>query len=59
MRLHSAIGFVTPKDMLEGRAPAIFAGRDKKLEKLAPGAQRTGRPATTNENPPGRSISLA
>ena len=32
VRLHSAIGFVTPKDMLEGRAPAIFAARDKKLE---------------------------
>ena len=32
VRLHSAIGFVTPKDMLEGRAPAIFAARDRKLE---------------------------
>lgn len=31
-RLHSAIGYVTPKDKLEGREPAIFAERDKKLE---------------------------
>jgi putative transposase len=32
VRLNGAIGFVTPKDMLEGRAPAIFAARDSKLE---------------------------
>ncbi len=31
-RLHSAIGYVTPKDMLEGRQAAIHAERDKKLE---------------------------
>ena len=31
VRLHSAIGFVTPKDKLEGRASAIFAARDRKL----------------------------
>jgi putative transposase len=30
-RLHSAIGYVTPKDMLQGRAPEIFAARDRKL----------------------------
>ena len=32
IRLHSAIGFATPKDKLEGRAPAIFEARDRKLE---------------------------
>jgi putative transposase len=32
VRLHSAIGFVTPKDKLEGRERAIFAERDRKLE---------------------------
>ncbi|MBI4518594.1 MAG: IS3 family transposase [Deltaproteobacteria bacterium] len=32
VRLHSAIGFVTPKDKLEGRAPTIFTERDRKLE---------------------------
>ncbi len=32
VRLHSAIGYVTPRDMLEGRAPQIHAERDRKLE---------------------------
>ena len=31
-RLHSAIGFVTPADVLAGRADAIWAARDQKLE---------------------------
>jgi len=31
-RLHSAIGYVTPPDMLEGRQPAIHAARDQKLK---------------------------
>jgi putative transposase len=30
-RLHSAIGYLAPKDKLEGRAPEIFAARDRKL----------------------------
>ena len=32
VRLHSAIGYVTPKDMLEGRQQQIHAERDRKLE---------------------------
>jgi putative transposase len=32
VRLHSAIGYITPKDKLEGRAEEIFAQRDAKLE---------------------------
>jgi putative transposase len=32
VRLHSAIGYVTPKDKLEGRETLIFAERDRKLE---------------------------
>jgi transposase InsO family protein len=32
-RLHSALGYVTPKDMLEGRRSVIHAERDRKLEK--------------------------
>ena len=31
-RLHSAIGYITPKDKLEGREKAIFNERDRKLE---------------------------
>jgi len=32
VRLHSAIGYVTPKDKLEGRDQEIFVARDRKLE---------------------------
>jgi putative transposase len=32
VRLHSAIGYITPRDMLEGRAAQIHAERDRKLE---------------------------
>ena len=32
VRLHSAIGYVTPADKLAGRDPVIFAERDRKLE---------------------------
>ena len=32
VRLHSAIGFITPIDKLNGRELAIFAERDRKLE---------------------------
>lgn len=31
VRLHSAIGYVTPRDKLDGRDTAIFADRDRKL----------------------------
>jgi len=31
VRLHSAIGYLTPQDKLEGRAEQIFADRDRKL----------------------------
>ena len=32
VRLHSAIGYITPNDFLAGRADAIWLGRDTKLE---------------------------
>jgi transposase InsO family protein len=32
VRLHSAIGYVSPKDRLEGRHQEIFKARDQKLE---------------------------
>jgi putative transposase len=32
VRLHSAIGYVTPADKMAGREPAIFAARDRKLD---------------------------
>jgi transposase InsO family protein len=47
VRLHSAIGFVTPKDKLEGRDKAIFADRDRKLEEAR--AKRKGRRQTARK----------
>jgi transposase InsO family protein len=32
VRLHSALGYVTPQDRLEGRHTEIYAARDRKLE---------------------------
>jgi putative transposase len=32
VRLNSAIGYITPKDMLAGRQQEILAERDRKLE---------------------------
>jgi hypothetical protein len=32
VRLHSAIGYVTPQDLLDGRQAEIHAERDNKLE---------------------------
>ncbi|MCK5055123.1 MAG: integrase core domain-containing protein, partial [Candidatus Aminicenantes bacterium] len=31
VRLHSAIGYITPKDKLEGRAEQILAERERKI----------------------------
>jgi transposase InsO family protein len=39
VRLHSAIGYVTPADMLAGRQAEIHAARDRKLEKARRGRQ--------------------
>ena len=41
VRLHSAIGYVTPNDMLRGRQATIHAERDRKLE--AARQQRSSR----------------
>ncbi len=43
-RLHSAIGYIAPRDMLEGREKEIFAARDSKLE-AARQARKTARAA--------------
>jgi hypothetical protein len=44
VRLHSALGYVTPKDKLEGKEKEIFAERDRKLE-----AARALRPQRRQE----------
>lgn len=53
LRLHSAIGYITPKDKLEGRAEVIHAERDRKLE-AAREARRLKRAAVsgTPQSPP-------
>jgi putative transposase len=68
IRLHSAIGYVTPKDKLEGRAEAILAERERKLqsarerrahmrrnsaEKLLTGARSESRIPATGETKAG------
>jgi putative transposase len=40
VRLHSAIGYVTPAAKLAGREPVIFAERDLKLEAAREGRQK-------------------
>lgn len=55
VRLHSAIGYISPKDMLEGKAEAIHAERDRKLE-AAREARRLKRakvPGSSQNPPPG------
>jgi putative transposase len=47
VRLHSAIGYIAPKDRLEGRAEAIHARRQDKLAKAAAARRRAN-----NEEPP-------
>jgi len=58
VRLHSAIGYVTPKDKLDGRETLIFAERDRKLEqarvrrKEKRQAARQAAAAGQPDNPP-------
>jgi putative transposase len=42
-RLHSSLGYVTPKDMIEGRREAIHQARDLKLEKARKDREANGR----------------
>ena len=53
-RLHSAIGFITPADMLAGQAEGIWAARDQKLE-----AARARRRASWQERSPGQPAAAA
>ena len=52
-RLHSAIGFITPADLLAGRAATIWAARDQKLE-----AARARRRALHHDTSPERRPTL-
>lgn len=46
VRLHSAIGYVTPQDMLAGRQAEIHAARDRKLEQARQLRQRRRQQAS-------------
>ncbi|MEN6335456.1 MAG: IS3 family transposase [Phycisphaerales bacterium] len=48
VRLHSALGYITPRDQLEGRAAQIFAARDAKLQ-AARQARRTAAATETQK----------
>ena len=60
VRLNSAIGYITPKDMLTGRQQEIHAERDRKLEAARQQRQRSPpagcvkhREVRSAENPTG------
>jgi len=52
VRLHSALGYVTPQDKLEGREKEIFADRDRKLE-AARALRQERRQKGREDQPPG------
>ena len=49
VRLHGALGYVTPADKLAGRETAIFAERDRKLEAARDRRQQRRREARAQE----------
>ena len=51
VRLHSAIGYVTPADKLLGLEPVIHAQRDRKLEEAREARRQKRRAARGNQNP--------
>jgi hypothetical protein len=53
VRLHSAIGYLAPKDKLEGRAEAIWKARDEKL--AAARERRRQKRAEINLSQPAKS----
>lgn len=52
VRLHSALGCVTPLAKLEGREPQIFAERDRKLEAARRQRQLRRQEARVQPSPP-------
>ena len=43
-RLHSALGYITPQAMFEGRQALILAERDRKLEEARAAREQAVRP---------------
>ncbi len=55
VRLHSALGYVTPQDKLEGREKEIFAERDRKLE-VARALRQERRQRAREDQTPGCTV---
>jgi putative transposase len=53
VRLHSAIGYVTPQDRLAGRQAEIHAARDRKLEQARSQRQLRRQPTMSSRFAPG------
>ena len=54
VRLHSAIGYVTPADMLLGLQPVIHAERDRKLDEARQLRRQKRRAAWPDDDQPGK-----
>jgi hypothetical protein len=59
VRLHSAIGYITPKDKLEGRAEQIFADRDRKLAEAREHRKQKRNPDLANHATPTTTLAFA
>jgi transposase InsO family protein len=59
VRLHSAIGYITPKDKLEGRAEQIFADRDRKLAEAREQRKQKRNPDLANHATPTTTLAFA
>jgi hypothetical protein len=55
VRLHNALGYITPRDKLEGREALIFAARDRKLEQ-ARERRKAKRQAARQAAPDGQPV---
>ena len=53
LRLNSAIGYITPKDMLAGRRQEIHAERDRKLEEVRNSGRFVGSRLREERRSPG------
>ena len=58
VRLHSAIGYVTPQAMMNGQQAAIHAARDKKLEEARRQRQARRQQAAESLLPPARCATI-
>ena len=52
VRLHSALGYITPKDYREGRAQQIHDDRDRKIDVAREQRRRARNAANTNQGSP-------